>query len=714
MKGNILSAFVATTVLASLAGLHAQSQKKHRVTFDDLEHFNRTESLALSSDGAWLAYTVEDTGEKNLGLWFIDTRQGSRPRKIADGRFPVWAPDGKHLAYYSRESGSLQLWEFDPSSGEKAKLTSLKDGIMPDYGTVRLGYSIYEAVRYAWSPDSSRIVFSSQVYLTPTLPATIEAKPNSDTSLRDSPLILTPDTPTEWTLAGVFSAGTTLQREWHDGKQDKRESVSPHAPAKSTQLFVVNLSSMKTVQLTAGNLGYFSPDWSPDGTEIACISSEGHPLESYWVHTNVHLVSAFDGRDTAFTSDEIYKHTPSWSPDGRWISYVGTSDERVSRVSLFVLPGRGGKPINATSKLDRRVFEAHWLSDSRTMIVNYLDGVDWPIARLDVMSGEHAIVSGSGAAGRGFTFAASRSGVVAWTQDDPMNPGVIRVVRDSASESYALIDLNPEIKNWELPKQEVVHWSTRRGEEREGFLLKPIGYQAGKRYPLIVDAYPGMVNAFKAAPMEGNIAWATKGYMVFWPDPETPHTWENPFKSVVDQEAARGVKGLDLMFDDVMSGVDHLISNGLVDPDRMCLYGFSNGGGVVDQLVTMTDRFKCAVSVGAALSADWSTPFFLQTNAKFIAEIAGATPWEDTDSYIKLSAIYRLPKVHTPMLLADGDADTMFLIGCIEMFNGLRFLGKDVTFLRYPGQGHGFEGAAMRDFWERENSFFGKYLRPIE
>jgi dipeptidyl aminopeptidase/acylaminoacyl peptidase len=144
----------------------------------------------------------------------------------------------------------------------------------------------------------------------------------------------------------------------------------------------------------------------------------------------------------------------------------------------------------------------------------------------------------------------------------------------------------------------------------------------------------------------------------------------------------------------------------------MCLYGFSNGGGVVDQLVTMTDRFKCAVSVGAALSADWSTPFFLQTNAKFIGEIAGATPWEDTDSYIKLSAIYRLPKVHTPMLLADGDADTMFLIGCIEMYNGLRFLGKDVTFLRYPGQGHGFEGAAMKDFWERENSFFDKYLTP--
>ena len=167
------------------------------------------------------------------------------------------------------------------------------------------------------------------------------------------------------------------------------------------------------------------------------------------------------------------------------------------------------------------------------------------------------------------------------------------------------------------------------------------------------------------------------------------------------------------MFDDAMSGIDALISKGIVDPDRMCLYGFSNGGAVVNQLVTMTNRFKCAVSVAAALSGDWSRPFFLQTNAQFITDIAGATPWEDTQAYVKLSAIYRLDKVNTPILLADGDTDTMFLLGCIEMYNGLRFLKKDVTFLRYPGQGHGFDGAALKDFWERENIFFDKYLRPV-
>lgn len=715
MTGKVFKVFFALTFLTPLGiSSQAQAQKRHRVTFEDLDHFNDTESLALSPDGGKLAYTVEDTGkDNNLGLWLMDTRQGSRPRKIADGRFPVWAPDGRRLAYYSRDSGTLQLWEFDLTSNRRVQLTHMKGGIIPEIGTVGLGYSIFEAVRYSWSPDSTKIVFCSQVSIPSSPPRYKKTAHKSATDLTGTPLILTPGTPTDWTLAGVFAQGVTRQRQWHNGKQEHRESTTIYAAATTTQLFVVDLRSKQTVQLTKGNLGYFSPDWSPGGEQIVCVSNEGHSWDSYWVHTNIHLIRASDGRDTNLTADEVSKHTPAWSPDGRWIAYFGTNTEHVSKVSLLILPSAGGNPIDTSSKLDRRVFDAHWLPDSKTMVVNYTDGLDSPVARLDVMSGEHAVISGSTAAGRSFTFAASRSGVVAWTQSDPTNPGVIRVVPYNENASYVLLDLNPEIKNWDLPTQDAIHWTTQRGEKREGILLKPVGYQEGKRYPLIVDGYV-RGNGFKAAAMEGNIALATRGYAVFWPDVEAPHDWVNPFESMANQEAAKGVKGLKLLFDDAMSGVDELIAKGIVDPDRMCLYGFSNGGAVVNQLVTMTDRFKCAVSVAGALSSDWSRPFFLQSNAKFIPDIAGATPWEDTQAYVKLSAIYRLDKVNTPMLLADGDADTMFLLGCIETYNGLRFLQKDVTLLRYPGQGHGFEGPALRDFWERENVFFDKYLRPVQ
>ena len=161
-----------------------------------------------------------------------------------------------------------------------------------------------------------------------------------------------------------------------------------------------------------------------------------------------------------------------------------------------------------------------------------------------------------------------------------------------------------------------------------------------------------------------------------------------------------------------MSGVDDVIRRGYADPRRMCLYGFSNGGGVVNYLVTASDRFRCAVSVAGALS-DWVRPALLNTGYdELLKEWAGVGLREDPRAYEELSAVFRLNRVKTPMLLADGDDDGDFLLDTIEMYNGVRSAGGDVTLLRYPDQGHGFSGSAMADFWRREMAFFDRYLKP--
>src|SRR5882672_5788746 len=175
-----------------------------------------------------------------------------------------------------------------------------------------------------------------------------------------------------------------------------------------------------------------------------------------------------------------------------------------------------------------------------------------------------------------------------------------------------------------------------------------------------------MQNNFKGSPMIPGQAWAARGYVVFFPDADGPHVWENPWKSIADNTKARGPRGVDLAVDDVISGVDELIRRGIVDPDRMCLYGFSNGGAIVNQVITRTNRFKCAISVAAALSADWSSNFFLHTSANFVAKIAGSTPWENPQAYFELSAVQHLDKVVTPLLLADGDDDGSSMLDNIE------------------------------------------------
>lgn len=244
----------------------------------------------------------------------------------------------------------------------------------------------------------------------------------------------------------------------------------------------------------------------------------------------------------------------------------------------------------------------------------------------------------------------------------------------------------------------------------EGVLIKPVGYEPGRRYPLIVDAYPSQQNSFKGA-SGGNQAWAARGYAVFWPNARAPHVWMNPFTDQAYSRAGKGPGGWEVTVDDVLSGIDELIARGIVDADRMCLYGFSNGGGIVNYLVTRTTRFKCAVSVGGAVS-DWLRPVLLETNSSFEDYEGADDPWTTPAPYVQLSAIFHLESVETPMLLADGDEDGDFLLNTIEMYNGLRHLGKNVTLLRYPGQAHGFTGRALADFWKRENDFFDAYLKP--
>jgi len=258
--------------------------------------------------------------------------------------------------------------------------------------------------------------------------------------------------------------------------------------------------------------------------------------------------------------------------------------------------------------------------------------------------------------------------------------------------------------------QKVMRWKNSRGDEIEGTLILPPDYQPGKRYPLILDCYPGMTNSFKASPYGANYAWAAKGYVVFNPSARAPHVWIDPFKSKEYDEAAKGPNGWEVTFDDVMSGVDELIHQGIVDPDRMGLFGFSNGGAIADYMVTKTGRFKCAV-VDAAVWPDWFRPLLLEGYAGVPEFAGGTTPWTDPEGYIRLSSVFHLDKVTTPMLLADGDNDGDFLLGMIEMYNGLRFLGKEVTFVRYPGQAHALTAWALKDFQHRTMDFFDAHLK---
>jgi dipeptidyl aminopeptidase/acylaminoacyl peptidase len=690
---------VATLVVLIGSSVAGGAQMRHGMSFEDSASLKQVRYFRLSHNGNFLAYVLDGD------IWLASIHDGSKPRRVAKGSVPLWSPDDKYLAYYAGESGTFQLSILEVEFGRTEQVTQLEGGISPDPHTRLLGF-LYDPLSYSWSPDGMRLVFPSQV---PSVGVVSQGSQGTLAKGVESPFILTTETPHQWTLFGVFSHGTGSQ-QWikgnlvHVPNPDERP-----LPKMVNQIFLVNISTRKTEQLTNDDSIYFNPDWSPDGRSIVVASSEGRSLDAYGSGTtNIYAIDLANGKKKALTATLGDKRLPSWSPDGKWIAYLGR--EHFGMQSVFVVPTSGGKPINITSDINRSIQEFHWSGDSRSIVVSFADGVSTPIARVAVPAGGSVNVACGKAVPR-WPMVVTDSGSVAWQQSDGSSLGVIQLLIPGADSPRVLVDLNPQIKEWELGDQEVIRWKSRRGDQMEGILIKPVGYRKGHKYPLIVDCYPGVQNHFFGYPMSGNQELASRGYAVFYPNARTPYTWMNPFKTEKHDQAARGPSGWKVTVDDVMSGVDELIHRGIVDPARMGLYGFSNGSGIVNYLITTTGRFKCAVSVASVLS-DWSRSAFLDEISPWVRTLVGKAPWDAPRAYTQLSVIYRLNSVTTPLLLANGDDDVECLLNTIEIYKALRSLGRDVTVLRYPGQGHVFTGAAVKDFRDRELAFFDKYLKP--
>lgn len=688
-----MKACLYALALCTLLSGSVEAQTKHAPTLDDLLGLEAPDYLQLSPRGDELVYT--STGR----LWLVSMRMAGDPKPVAKGSLPTWSPDGTRLAYYSEESGSRQLWVVDLSSLRAEQVTNLPGGIKPDPRTVMVGW-IDDPLRFSWSPDGNKIAFASQVEIAVGPAESTPTVEPGDAKL-GRPLILTTKTPPAWTLNGVFTNafGPPV-------KPSNPKEPAPLPPAMVNQLFIVDVSSKALTQLTKDEAVYFNPAWSPDGRTIACASSEGR---NPWTGpTNLYAIDPLTGKKIALTTGDGDKRLPRWSPDGKTIAFTG--GKHFGMQTVFVIPANGGEPVDIGSRIDRNITEFEWFPDSRSLALLAWDGVNRPIDRVAVVDGAVTHMTGGEEADRWY-LSVARDGTSAWAQQDGSHYGVIALKPPSGASLRVVVDLDPQIQSWELGEQEVVRWKNCRGDRLEGILIKPAGFQTGRRYPLIVDGYPAQRNGFKAIPMLGNQAWAARGYAVFWPNARTPHTWMNPYRDEAFDQEAKGLQGWDVTVDDVLSGVNELIRRGIVDPDRMGLYGFSNGGGVVNYLITRTTRFKCAVSV-AGVYPDWLLPVFLHTGSTIPTFEGGTSPWDDPAAYVRLSAVFHLKSVTTPVLLADGDDDGDFLLGSIEMYNGLRWLGKNVTFLRYPEQGHGFSGAAMKDFWARELEFLDNYLKP--
>ncbi len=229
--------------------------------------------MEASPDGGTLAYVVANE------VWLSTIAERATQRRLAAGTQPRWSPDGTQLAFYSTASGTLQLWVADPRTGTVRQVTSVEGGINPD-ARLRFTGWIGDPLRYGWSPDGMKLVFTSQKDSHRSIESAPESgasqSTNSGSATVYTPIILTRTTPAAWTLSGLFRNEPQGPR-FVNGRFTTGASEGPpeRRPQLVNHLFVVDVSTGNVRQLTEDDGNYFNPSWSPNGSEVVCASTEG-------------------------------------------------------------------------------------------------------------------------------------------------------------------------------------------------------------------------------------------------------------------------------------------------------------------------------------------------------------------------------------------------------------------------------------------------------
>lgn len=680
-------AFLALTIFAPL-GVTGESAKRP-VTFEDLDGVKNDGtsdhvSLDLSADGRLLA------AERGRQLRIFDAKTGKLLADVGDGILPLFSPSGEALAFYSNRSGAMQIWVRELRTGKAQPVTDLTGGVDPDVYTRIFGVTL-DAFRFDWSPDGAKIVFASRIGYPAPRPA-------------GAPLVLDNTTPADLTLSRLFAdpSGMTGGLVFSaDGRAQDYRAPKPQERLVS-RLFVVDVRTHALSEVEGGSGHLFHPAWSPDGGAIAYAAVAEDSVVFSARAGELRVLELATGRIRTLAAGDGIKNRPRWSRDGSQLAYL-TCAFAADPPSIKVADPRSAEQLREI-RPGLRIRRYDWSRDGNGFLLSYDDGS----ARLGRIVPEESAPARV-ASDVGPWWAQSRDGTLAWING--LSGSDVWLLPKAASAPRKRVGLAQEEEGeLQLGRSETFVYRNAGGFTLRGKLLYPLNYVEGRRYPLIVDAYP-MSRGDWMHHTGGNHAWSARGYLVFKPYARAPHVWGSCAGDADFCRGSRGPAAWDAMVDDVMSGVDALIAGGLADSEHMCVHGHSNGGGVVSYLVTQTDRFRCAVIL-APVFPSWVGAPSLTGAWDWMVDRTGIDPFEDPAAYIELSAIFQVKNVKTPVLMAAGDRDGVFLLGAIEMYNALRFAGKQVTFLRYPDQRHVFQGAALRDFWNREMEFLALYLKP--
>jgi dipeptidyl aminopeptidase/acylaminoacyl peptidase len=633
----------------------------------------------ISPDGSRVVYQVwsidREANEYRGAIWVARLDRSEEPRRFTSGErrdgSPSWSPDGRWLAFTSNrgdEKQQAQLYVIPAEGGEARRLTDLKEAVE----------------EIAWSPDSKRLAFTARVR--------DEAYEEEDDKKRR------PRRVTRLCFK-LDSVGWTSDRRRH--------------------LHVVDLEGGEPRRLTEGDSENGNPAWSPDGTRIVFSALRGERWDTELIN-RLYVVDAEGGEPQQLTQDDGSYEEPAFSPDGSRIAYRFTREDGTfphhGQIGVMQADGTNGRLL--TASLDRQCSpypdsrEPLW--DGERLIFTLEDGGNVHVYAVaaDGSSAPELLVGGEQWIG-GYD---ARAGQLAFVSSTHATLRELYV----GSEGHRLTDVGSSFSNGRgLVAADRFTAVSKDGTEVDAWLMLPAGFEAGKRYPVLLNVHGGPFTQYGTGFFDEFQVYAGAGYAVLFSNPRGgsgySEAWGRAIRGPIDG-AGPGWGTVD--YENVIGVLDTALQQfDFLDPDRLGIIGGSYGGFMTTWVISHDHRFRAAVSeraVNHCVSAAGSSDVF------WIYERQFGGPWYDhVDAWLKHSAATYAKEIETPVLVLHSEQDLRCNIEQGEhLFTLLRLLGKEVEMLRFPAESHELSRAGsplhrvLR--FEAILEWFERYLNPAK